>query len=225
MGKNAATDGALSAASYMTPRSICSGLLTRPTAMQTLITTTLSAPSRIARCLDGTGIRTGDSNRIQACLNSRPTTAREIGSSGSLGAARQQLLTEFEPHEVISRGSRNLPRKLRRGDWRGLLTATERRTAQVFGSVEDPERLAGAIRDFAQGIADRYERPEGQAGRVRVSESPEVSLHRQRSVFKVIVEVVFVFFAHVNFPVSLDQTPLLVGRLPKNVGGGSSFAI
>ena len=74
----------------------------------------------------------------------------------------QQLLSEgTEPRETISLGSKR-PRKLRCGDWRGLLKATERRTAQVFGSVEDPKRLAGAIRDFAQGIADRHARPGGK---------------------------------------------------------------
>ena len=73
----------------------------------------------------------------------------------------QQLLSEgAEPRETISPGSKR-PRKLRTGDWRGLLKATERRNAQVFGSVEDPKRLAGAIRDFAQGIADRYAKPGG----------------------------------------------------------------
>ena len=44
----------------------------------------------------------------------------------------------------------------------GLLKATERRNTQVFGSVEDPERLAVAIRKFAQGIADRYSQPGGK---------------------------------------------------------------
>ena len=73
----------------------------------------------------------------------------------------QQLLSEGpEPRETISLGSKR-PRKLRCGDWRGLLRATERRNAQVFGSVEDPKRLAGTIRDFAQGIADRYSQPGG----------------------------------------------------------------
>lgn len=43
-----------------------------------------------------------------------------------------------------------------------LLRATERRTAQVFGSVDDPQRLAGAIRNYAQVIADRYARPDGK---------------------------------------------------------------
>lgn len=75
----------------------------------------------------------------------------------------QQLLSEgAEPRETISLGSKRGPRKLRSGDWRGLLKATEHRTAQVFGSVEDPKRLAGAIRDFAQGIADRHARPGGK---------------------------------------------------------------
>ena len=75
----------------------------------------------------------------------------------------QQLLSEgAEPHETISLGSTQRPRKLRCGDWRGLLKATERRNTQVFGSVEDPKRLAGTIRDFAQGIADRYARPGGK---------------------------------------------------------------
>jgi hypothetical protein len=73
----------------------------------------------------------------------------------------QQLLSEgAEPRETISLGSKQ--RKLRTGDWRGLLKATERRNAQVFGSVEDPKRLAGAIRDFSQGIADRHARPGGK---------------------------------------------------------------
>ena len=75
----------------------------------------------------------------------------------------QQLLSEgAEPRETISLGSKERLRKLRGGDWRGLLRATERRTAQVFGSVEDPKRLAGAIRDFAQGIADRHAPPGGK---------------------------------------------------------------
>jgi len=51
-----------------------------------------------------------------------------------------------------------------------LLKATERRAAQVFGSVEDPKRLAGAIHDFAQGIADRYSQ---QGGKLVVSVSVE----------------------------------------------------
>jgi hypothetical protein len=76
----------------------------------------------------------------------------------------QQLLGEgAEPRETISLGSKQRrPRNLRGGDWRGLLKATERRTAQVFGSVEDSKRLAGAIRDFAQGLADRYSKPGGK---------------------------------------------------------------
>lgn len=74
----------------------------------------------------------------------------------------QQLLSAgAEPHEMISLGSKRR-RKLGSGDWRGLLKATERRTAQVFGSVEDPQRLAGAIRDFAQGLADRHAPPGGK---------------------------------------------------------------
>jgi hypothetical protein len=75
----------------------------------------------------------------------------------------QQLLSEeTKPREIVSRGSKRGTRKLRTGDWRGLLKATERRNAQVFGSVEDPKRLAGTIRNFAQGIADRYARPGGK---------------------------------------------------------------
>lgn len=75
----------------------------------------------------------------------------------------QQLLsTGEEPRETISLGSKQRSRKLSSGDWRGLLKATERRTAQVFGSVGDPKRLAGVIRDFAQGIADRYARLGGK---------------------------------------------------------------
>jgi hypothetical protein len=75
----------------------------------------------------------------------------------------QQLLSEpAEPNEIISPGPKHRMRKLRAGDWHGLLKATERRNAQVFGSVEDPKRLAGTIRDFAQGIADQYARPGGK---------------------------------------------------------------
>lgn len=74
----------------------------------------------------------------------------------------QQLLSAGAQNlaKPISLGSKQ--RKLRTGDWRGLLKATERRNAQVFGPVEDPERLAGAIRSFAQRIADRYARPGGK---------------------------------------------------------------
>jgi DNA (cytosine-5)-methyltransferase 1 len=75
----------------------------------------------------------------------------------------QQLLSEGPgPRETISPGSKRPPGKLRTGDWRGLLKVTGRRNAQVFGSVEDPKRLAGTIRDFAQGIADRYAQPSGK---------------------------------------------------------------
>ena len=77
----------------------------------------------------------------------------------------QQLLSEgTKPRETDFARSKikRQARKLRSGDWRGLLKATERRTAQVFGSAEDPKRLAGTIRDFAQGIADRYAQPGGK---------------------------------------------------------------
>ena len=82
----------------------------------------------------------------------------------------QQLLSEGpEPREIVSRGSKR-PRILRTGDWRGLLKATERRNAHVFGSVQNPKRLAATIRNFAQGIADQYARP---GGRLVVSVSVE----------------------------------------------------
>jgi len=72
----------------------------------------------------------------------------------------QQLLSEgAEPRETISLGSKRRPRKLRGGDWSGLLKATERRTAQVFGTIEHNHELAGAIRKYAQALADRYARP------------------------------------------------------------------
>jgi len=32
----------------------------------------------------------------------------------------------------------------------------------VFGAVEDPKRLSGTIRSFAQGITDRHARPSGK---------------------------------------------------------------
>jgi C-5 cytosine-specific DNA methylase len=91
-----------------------------------------------------------------------PTWTEWVQANLHVTARRvQQLLSEgAEPRETISLGSKH--RKLRTGDWRGLLKATERRTAQVFGSVEDPKRLAGAICDFAQGTADRYARPGGK---------------------------------------------------------------
>jgi len=68
----------------------------------------------------------------------------------------QQLLSEATgPGEIISRGPKR-PRKLRTGDWRRLLKVSESRLARVFGPLEDDQELAGAIRGFAQGIADRF---------------------------------------------------------------------
>ena len=69
----------------------------------------------------------------------------------------QQLLRE--PSEISSQGQKALtvvPPKLRAGDWRSLLKVTEGRMAQVFGPLEDQRELAGAIRKFAQAIADRF---------------------------------------------------------------------
>jgi hypothetical protein len=102
---------------------------------------------------------------------SNPTWTEWVATNLHVTVRRvQQLLSEGpEPRETISRGSKR-SRKLRSGDWRGLLKATERRNAHVFGSIEDPKRLAGAIRDFAQGIADRHARP---GGRLVVSVSVE----------------------------------------------------
>jgi DNA (cytosine-5)-methyltransferase 1 len=73
----------------------------------------------------------------------------------------QQLLKE--PSEAISLGAKTKRRagKLRSEDWRGLLKVTQRSSAQVFGSLER-RKLAGAIRNFAQGIADQYARPGGK---------------------------------------------------------------
>jgi hypothetical protein len=69
----------------------------------------------------------------------------------------QQLLREaMEPSEITSRGSKKPPRKLAKGDWRSLLEVSESRLAQVFGPLKDEEELAGAIRKFAQAIADRF---------------------------------------------------------------------
>ncbi len=85
----------------------------------------------------------------------------------------QQLLRETtEPGEIISRGPKR-PRKLRTGDWRRLLKVSENRLAQVFGALEDEKELAGAIRGFAQGIADRF----GENGSLVVS----VSVKKTRS--------------------------------------------
>jgi DNA (cytosine-5)-methyltransferase 1 len=69
----------------------------------------------------------------------------------------QQLLNE--PSEISSQGQKTLvvaPPKLRTGDWSSLLKVTESRMAQVFGRLEDQRELAGAIREFAQAIADRF---------------------------------------------------------------------
>ena len=74
----------------------------------------------------------------------------------------QQLLRE--PSETISQGQKTLPvvpPKLHAGDWRRLLKVTESRMAQVFGSIENQKELAAAIRNFAQGIANRYAQPHG----------------------------------------------------------------
>ncbi len=69
----------------------------------------------------------------------------------------QQLLSAgTKPREIISPSSKQKSRKLRVGDWRTLLEATERRTAQVFGPIEDVKTLAGTIRSFAQALADEY---------------------------------------------------------------------
>ena len=74
----------------------------------------------------------------------------------------QQLLSEAaEPGEIVSRGSKR-PLKLRIGDWRRLLKVSESRLAKVFGPLEDEKELAGAIRGFAQGIADRFGEQEGR---------------------------------------------------------------
>jgi len=68
----------------------------------------------------------------------------------------QQLLGEAtEPSEIISRGPKE-PRRLGKGDWRGLFKATESRMSRVFGPLEDQKELAEAVRKFAQGIADRF---------------------------------------------------------------------
>lgn len=75
----------------------------------------------------------------------------------------QQLLRE--PSEISSQGQKTLavvPPKLRTGDWRSLLKATERRTTQVFGQIEDAKELAGAIRKYAQALADQHARLGGK---------------------------------------------------------------
>lgn len=62
---------------------------------------------------------------------------------------------ESQRREKISRRPKQ-PGKLRAGDWSRLLKVTENRMAQVFGPLEDQRELAGAIRKFAQAIADRF---------------------------------------------------------------------
>ena len=66
-----------------------------------------------------------------------------------------------EPGENYSPGPKR-PHKLGKGDWRGLLKATESSISRVFGPLEDQGELAAAIRKFAQGIADLYARPRGK---------------------------------------------------------------
>ena len=79
----------------------------------------------------------------------------------------QQILSEgARPSEIISPGPKR-PRKLRTGDWRRLLKVSENRLAQVFGPLEGEKELAGAIRGYAQGIADRF----GENGSLLVSVS------------------------------------------------------
>jgi DNA (cytosine-5)-methyltransferase 1 len=74
----------------------------------------------------------------------------------------QQILSEgARPSEIISPGPKR-PRKLRTGDWRRLLEVSENRLAQVFGPLEGEKELAGAIRKYAQSIADRFGEREGR---------------------------------------------------------------
>lgn len=68
----------------------------------------------------------------------------------------QRLLQERKPHDKTSLGQG--AHSLSEGDWRGLLAATERSIAQVFGPLEDDRKLALSIRRFAQAIADRHAR-------------------------------------------------------------------
>jgi len=49
-----------------------------------------------------------------------------------------------------------------------LASRVQRRWLLVFGPLDDEKELAGAIRKFAQAIADRYGR---QSGRIIVSVS------------------------------------------------------
>jgi DNA (cytosine-5)-methyltransferase 1 len=72
----------------------------------------------------------------------------------TIRTVQRLLREETEPHDKMSEGQK--PPKLDKGDWRSLLKVTEGRTAQVFGPIEDQRELAGAIRKFAQAIADRF---------------------------------------------------------------------
>lgn len=88
----------------------------------------------------------------------------------------QQILSEgARPSEIDFAKSKRGSRKLRAGDWRGLLKATERRAAQVFGPIGDGKRLAGQIRNFAQALADEYA-PAG--GKLSVSVSVSLSTRK-----------------------------------------------
>jgi DNA (cytosine-5)-methyltransferase 1 len=86
----------------------------------------------------------------------------------------QQLLCEADrPHEIISPGSKQRSRELQGGDWRSLFKATERRTAKVFGSMDNTLKLARTIRNFAQALADKYT-PAGS----KISVSVSVNTHK-----------------------------------------------
>ena len=72
----------------------------------------------------------------------------------TIRTVQRLLREETEPDDKMSQGQK--PPNLDKADWRSLLKVTEGRAAQVFGPIEDQRELAGAIRKFAQAIADRF---------------------------------------------------------------------
>ena len=94
----------------------------------------------------------------------RPTWTQWITQNLRVTPRRvQQLLSE--PSEISSQGQK-APRRLGKGDWRGLFKATEKQMSKVFGPLESGDRFAEAIQNFAQAVADRFGE---RHGRVEVS--------------------------------------------------------
>jgi hypothetical protein len=98
--------------------------------------------------------------RVPAMGNPTWTEWVEQNLGVTIRTVQRLLREDTQPHDKMSRGQK--APKLDKGDWRRLLKVTESRMARVFGSIESQKEFAGAIRDFAQAIADRYARSHGK---------------------------------------------------------------